>query len=102
MPARLMTLPALATLLATGCAVEVADGGAPPATSTPSTAVAPGPDSAPRTPPTATCPLGMVVDVDGRRVVLPALCDPRQPSPVDPPPDAELFEQAWIEAERTR
>jgi hypothetical protein len=102
MPARPPLSPALAVLLATGCAVEAADTGAPPATTTPHAEVAPGPDSSPRTTPTSTCPLGLIVEVGGRRVVLPALCDPREPSPVDPPPDAELYEEAQLEAAQSR
>jgi hypothetical protein len=86
MPASPKPLHALAVLLCTSCAFESADAPTHPpdavvATSTPT------PLETPRTTPGEPCEAPLVVEVNGQVIVLPAPCDPRQPSPVDPAPD---------------
>ena len=52
--------------------------------------------------PSSACPLRLLVDMDGWVVAMPALRDPRQPSPVDPPPGLERFEDERVEVQRVR
>lgn len=102
MSSLLRVVAALVTLSSSACAVETEPVSAPPAdTRAPGNTTA-GPLGPSSVTPTSGCPRMIRMIVDDRVVTQPALCDPRTPSPVDPPPDAELFEDAREQLERER